>query len=34
MGTKIKILRKETNITQDELAQKLGIARPILSNIE
>jgi putative transcriptional regulator len=34
MKNKIKILRKETNITQDELAQKLGIARPTLSNIE
>ncbi|GKU24052.1 transcriptional regulator [Clostridium folliculivorans] len=34
MKNRIKILRKESNITQDELAQKLGIARPTLSNIE
>ncbi|GKU30165.1 helix-turn-helix transcriptional regulator [Clostridium folliculivorans] len=34
MKNRIKILRKESNITQDELAKKLGIARPTLSNIE
>ncbi|WP_238906146.1 helix-turn-helix transcriptional regulator [Clostridium sp. YIM B02506] len=34
MKNRIKLLRAERNLTQEELAEKLGIARPTLSNIE
>lgn len=34
MKNKLKLLRAERGITQDELAKILGITRPALSNIE
>lgn len=34
MKNKLKVLRAEKGITQDELAKILGITRPALSNIE
>ena len=30
----IKVLRAQNNLTQEELAQKIGISRQALSNIE
>ena len=34
LGVKIKNLRKEKNISQEELAKKAGISRTTLSKIE
>lgn len=34
MKNKIKILRAERNLTQEQLARDLGISRPALSDIE
>jgi transcriptional regulator with XRE-family HTH domain len=34
LGAKIKNLRKEKNISQEELAKKAGISRTTLSKIE
>ncbi|KQC13172.1 MAG: repressor protein [Desulfuromonas sp. SDB] len=34
IGNKIRLLRKEKNLSQEELASMLDITRPILSNIE
>ena len=34
LGVKIKNLRKEKNISQEELAKKAGISRATLSKIE
>ena len=34
MGSKIKLIRKELNLTQEQLAQRLGIGKAALSMIE
>ena len=34
LGERIKKLRKELGLTQEELAKKAGISRPTLSRIE
>ena len=34
LGEKIKLLRKEKNLTQQELANKAGISRQTLSHLE
>lgn len=34
IGRKIRILRKKKGLKQNELAEKVGISRPYLSNIE
>ena len=34
MKTRLKVRRAELNITQDELAEKSGVARSIISQIE
>jgi len=34
IGEKIKTIREAINLTQDDLAKKLGITRPAISNIE
>jgi transcriptional regulator with XRE-family HTH domain len=34
IGEKIKIIRESINLTQDDLAQRLGLTRPAISNIE
>lgn len=34
IGEKLKILRKEKKLTQQELADKVGIKRPVISNYE
>lgn len=34
MHNKIKKIREDVGMTQDELAKKAGISRPFLSNVE
>ena len=34
LGDKIKTLRKERGLSQDELAKRVGISRPTLSKLE
>jgi len=34
LGNKIKELRKQKGITQEELAKRVGISRPTLSKLE
>lgn len=34
IGAKLRILRKERRLTQEELAEQIGIKRPTISNYE
>lgn len=34
IGAKLRILRKEKRLTQEELSEKIGIKRPTISNYE